>query len=60
MRGKLELKMETEKIYKTKKNSNGMFVAGIIQIPKEEKLDFVLEIQNRKPGAKIKDDLKFR
>ena len=48
MRGKPELKIETEKIYKTKKNSNGMFVARIIQIPKNEILEFVLEIQNSK------------
>jgi hypothetical protein len=49
MRGRPELKIEAEKIYKTKKNPNGMFVARIIQIPKEEeKLDFVLVIQNRK------------
>lgn len=49
MRGRPELKIEVEKIYKTKKNPNGMFVARIIQIPKEEeKLDFVLVIQNRK------------
>jgi hypothetical protein len=48
MRGKPELNIETEKIYKTKKNSNGMFVARIIQIPRAEKLDFVLEIQNLK------------
>ncbi|WP_409289800.1 hypothetical protein [Peribacillus sp. SCS-37] len=48
MRGRPELKIEVEKIYKTKKNPNGMFVARIIQIPKEEKLHFVLVIQNRK------------
>lgn len=49
MRGRPELKIETEKIYKTKKNPNGMFVARVIQIPKEEeKLDFVLVIQNKK------------
>lgn len=49
MKGRPELVIETEKIYKTKKNSNGMFVARIIQIPKEgEMLDFVLVIQNRK------------
>ncbi|MEH7298771.1 hypothetical protein [Neobacillus drentensis] len=48
MRGKPELKIETEKSYKTKKNSNGTFVARIIQMPKEEKLDFVLEIKNLK------------
>ena len=48
MRGKPELKIEVEKIYKTKKNSNGMFVARIIQIPQGENLDFVLVIQNRK------------
>ncbi|RBW68586.1 hypothetical protein [Bacillus taeanensis] len=49
MRGRPELKIEAEKLYKTKKNPNGMFVARMIQIPKdEEKLDFVLEIQNRK------------
>ncbi|HDX9577256.1 TPA: hypothetical protein ROX88_000741 [Bacillus pseudomycoides] len=48
MRGRPELKIEAEKIYKTKKNPNGMYVARIIQIPKEEKLDFVLVIQNRK------------
>lgn len=47
MRGRPELKIEAEKIYKTKKNPNGMYVARIIQIPKEEKLDFVLMIQNR-------------
>ena len=48
MRGKPELKIEVVKIYKTKKNSNGMFVARIIQIPQEENLDFILVIQNRK------------
>jgi len=49
MRGKPELKIESEKIYKTKKNPNGMFVAKILQLPKEEdKLDFVLILQNRK------------
>ena len=49
MRGKPELKIELEKVYKTKKNPNGMFVARILQIPKEEdKLDFVLILQNRK------------
>lgn len=49
MKGRPELVIETEKIYKTKKNFNGMFVARIIQIPKEgEMLDFVLVIQNRK------------
>ncbi|MGG3662085.1 hypothetical protein [Bacillus gobiensis] len=49
MRGSPELKIETEKIYKTKKNLNGMFVARIIQVPKEEEmLDFVLMIQNQK------------
>lgn len=47
MRGRPELKIEAEKIYKTKKNPNGMFVARIIQIPKDENLDFVLVIQNR-------------
>lgn len=49
MRGKPELKIESEKVYKTKKNPNGMFVARILQIPKEEdKLDFVLILQNIK------------
>ncbi|OIK17179.1 hypothetical protein BIV60_00355 [Bacillus sp. MUM 116] len=48
MRGKPELKIETEKIYKTKKNDNGAFVARIIQMPKGEKLDFVLGIKNLK------------
>ncbi|WP_338448459.1 hypothetical protein R4Z09_19810 [Niallia oryzisoli] len=49
MKGRPELIIEAEKIYITKKNPNGMFVARIIQIPKEEeKLDFVLVIQNRK------------
>lgn len=48
MRGKRELKIDSEKIYKTKKNANGTFVARIIQMPKEEKLDFVLEIKNLK------------
>jgi hypothetical protein len=49
MRGRPELKIETEKIYKTKMNPNRMFVARIIQVPKEkEMLDFVLMIQNRK------------
>lgn len=49
MRGKPELIIQSEKVYKTKKNPNDMFVARVIQIPKEgEKLDFVLEIQNRK------------
>ena len=32
MKGKPELKIETEKIYKTKMNSNKMFIARIIQI----------------------------
>ncbi|MGG1680335.1 hypothetical protein ACIFOT_32285 [Neobacillus sp. NRS-1170] len=49
MKGRPELIIEIEKIYKTKKNPNGMFVARIVQKPKEkEKLDFVLVIQNRK------------
>jgi len=49
MRGKPELKIESEKVYKTKKNPNGMFVARILQIPKvEDKLDFVLILQNKK------------
>jgi hypothetical protein len=48
LRGKPELKKETNKIYKTKKSPNGMFVARIIQIPNEERLDFVLEIENSK------------
>ena len=49
MRGKPELKIESEKVYKTKKNPNGMFVARILQIPKEEDtLDFVLILQNIK------------
>lgn len=48
MRGRPEIKIETEKIYKTKKNPNGMFVARLIQIPKEEKLDITLVIQNCK------------
>lgn len=30
MRGKAELKIESEKVYKTKKNPNGMFVARIL------------------------------
>lgn len=37
MRGRPEIRIETEKVYKTKKNPNGMFVARLIQIPKEEK-----------------------
>ncbi|MEB9502692.1 hypothetical protein P4J13_01740 [Bacillus anthracis] len=49
MRGKPELKIESEKVFKMKKNPNGMFVAKILQIPKEEdKLDFVLILQNKK------------
>ncbi|EZP77540.1 hypothetical protein H839_07894 [Parageobacillus genomosp. 1] len=48
MKGRPEIKIETEKVYKTKKNPNGMFVARLIQIPKEEKLDIALVIQNRK------------
>ncbi|MDF2859208.1 MAG: hypothetical protein K0Q87_5059 [Neobacillus sp.] len=48
LRGKPELKKETNKIYKTKKSPNGMFVARIIQIHNEERLDFVLEIENSK------------
>ena len=49
MRGRPEMKIENEKIYKTKKNPNGMFVARLIQIPKKgEKLDIALVIQNRK------------
>ncbi|AIM33679.1 hypothetical protein DF16_orf05264 [Bacillus thuringiensis serovar kurstaki str. YBT-1520] len=49
MRGKPELKIESEKVHKRKKNPNGMFVARILQIPKEEdKLDFVLILQNKK------------
>ncbi|WP_243526913.1 hypothetical protein [Bacillus pseudomycoides] len=48
MKGKPELKIETEKVYKTKMNSNKMFIARIIQMPREEKLDLVLVIQNRK------------
>ena len=48
MRGKPEVKIHTEKIYKTKKNANGTFVAWISQMLKEEKLDFVLEIKNLK------------
>ncbi|PQZ56195.1 hypothetical protein CQZ94_13160 [Bacillus sp. MYb209] len=48
MRGKPELKIKAEKLYKTKKNPKGMFVARILQVPKEDKLDFVLIVQNRK------------
>ncbi|MFE6139136.1 hypothetical protein [Bacillus sp. NPDC057893] len=48
MKGKPELKIETEKVYKTKMSPNKMFVARIIQVVREEKLDFVLVIQNRK------------
>ncbi|GHI01359.1 hypothetical protein [Neobacillus kokaensis] len=49
MRGSPELKIESEKIYKTKMNPNKLFVARIIQVPLEdEMLDFVLVIQNRK------------
>ncbi|MGN4426028.1 hypothetical protein ACTFQN_19665 [Bacillus cereus group sp. MYBK30-1] len=54
MRGKPELKIESEKVYKTKKNPNGMFVAKILQVPKtEDKLDFVLILQNRKTKKAI-------
>ncbi|MGE7218819.1 hypothetical protein ACQKJC_20160 [Priestia koreensis] len=49
MRGKPEQRIEVEKVYKTKMNDNGLFIARIIQIPREEeKLDFVLVVQNRK------------
>ncbi|MEO2075972.1 MAG: hypothetical protein ABGX20_11440 [Bacillus sp. (in: firmicutes)] len=48
MRGSPKLKIDSEKMYKTKKNANGRFGARIIQMPKEEKLDFVLEIRNLK------------
>ncbi|KAB2493423.1 hypothetical protein [Priestia endophytica] len=49
MRGKPELEIKTDKVYKTKKNSNGMFIARIIQVPKEEKmLGFILVIENLK------------
>jgi hypothetical protein len=49
MRGKPHLTIETEKIYKTKKSPNGMFIARIIEKPKkEDMLDFILVIQNRK------------
>ncbi|MCM3005121.1 hypothetical protein M3590_14110 [Priestia koreensis] len=47
MRGKPEQRIEVEKVYKTKMNDNGLFIARIIQIPREEeKLDFVLVVQN--------------
>lgn len=49
MRGRPNLKIEAERVYRTKKNPNGMFVARIIQVPKEEEmLDFILVIQNLK------------
>ncbi|MFP7737748.1 hypothetical protein ACLHDF_31530 [Priestia aryabhattai] len=49
MRGRPELEIETEKVYKTKKNPNGTFIARIIQVPREENmLDFILEIKNPK------------
>ncbi|WP_434738871.1 hypothetical protein [Priestia megaterium] len=49
MRGRPELEIEREKVYKTKKNPNGTFIARIIQVPKEENmLDFMLEIKNLK------------
>lgn len=47
MKGKRILRLESTKIYKTKKNANKYFIARIIQIPKDgDRLDFVLEIQN--------------
>ncbi|MGC9933228.1 hypothetical protein [Priestia aryabhattai] len=49
MRGRPELEIEIErgKVYKTKKNPNGTFIARIIQVPKEENmLDFMLEIKH--------------
>ncbi|MGG1680272.1 hypothetical protein ACIFOT_31880 [Neobacillus sp. NRS-1170] len=48
MKGKPEQKIETKKIYKTKKNPDGMFIARIVQIPKDDKVDFDLVIQNSK------------
>ncbi|MFE4123320.1 hypothetical protein [Priestia sp. YIM B13486] len=49
MRGRPELEIEREKVYKTKKNPNGTFIARIIQVPKEENmLNFILEIKNLK------------
>ena len=47
MRGRPELEIEREKVYKTKKNPNRTFIARIIQVPKEENmLDFMLEIKH--------------
>ncbi|TYR81393.1 hypothetical protein FZC66_05960 [Priestia megaterium] len=52
MRGRPEWKIEHEKIYKTKKNNNGMLVARIIQKPIEDDLlEFSLMVQNRKTKA---------
>jgi hypothetical protein len=48
LKGKPEQKIETNKIYKTKKNPNGMFIARIVQMPIDDKVDFVLVIQNCK------------
>lgn len=47
-RGRPELKIEKENVYKTKQNPNGMFIARVNQIPREEMLAFALVIQNRK------------
>ena len=47
MRGRPELEIEREKVYKTKKNPNSTFIGRIIQVPKEENmLDFMLEIKH--------------
>lgn len=49
MRGNPKLVIEAEQVYKTKKNPNGMFVARLIMVPKEDQnLDLVLVIQNTK------------
>jgi hypothetical protein len=36
MRGNPKLVIEAEQVYKTKKNPNGMFVARLIMVPKED------------------------
>lgn len=47
MRGNPKLVIDKERVYKTKKNPNGKFVARIIEKPQEkELLDYVLVIQN--------------
>jgi len=41
MKGRPELEIERGKVYKTKKNPNGTFIARIIQVPKKENINFL-------------------